>query len=214
MRCARKQFPEPIQQIHPTGKSPKSPSSPSRKNILIFRSRKSVYTERIPSHQEGRFANVTNAGRGCGGRGGARDGRCRSVRPSRMVPTPPTKVSSLRSFPQATVAMSRAHRGDHEATVKPPRRESRIASAGPVCSCALLPLHCTRDRGCSAHPAFPAPLIGEGVTSMANLGRMAPRDREVVSRHVMASFSNAAVIPGRAKHEPGISRFPDVQLHI
>ena len=27
----------------------------------------------------------------------------------------------------------------------------------PVCSCAFLYPFCTRDRGCSAHPAFPAP---------------------------------------------------------
>src|SRR5436305_9368529 len=25
--------------------------------------------------------------------------------------------------------------------------------------CAFLDAHCTRDRGCSAHPVFPAPLI-------------------------------------------------------
>ena len=39
-------------------------SSPSGKNILIFRNRKSVYIHRIPFHSEGRFANVTDAGRG------------------------------------------------------------------------------------------------------------------------------------------------------
>ena len=43
-------------------------------------------------------------------------------------------------------------------TVKPLRREGRIASAEPVCSCAFLRCTvCTRDRGCSAHPVFPAP---------------------------------------------------------
>jgi hypothetical protein len=42
----------------------------------------------------------------------------------------------------------------------PLRRECRIASAEPVCSCALFFVqHCTRDRGCSAHPAFPAPFL-------------------------------------------------------
>src|SRR5664279_4058997 len=30
-------------------------------------------------------------------------------------------------------------------------------SAEPVCSCASSSAYCTRDRGCSAHPAFPAP---------------------------------------------------------
>ena len=33
-------------------------------------------------------------------------------------------------------------------------------SSCPVCSCAhFLVHHCTRDRGCSAHPAFPAPSL-------------------------------------------------------
>jgi hypothetical protein len=32
-----------------------------------------------------------------------------------------------------------------------------VASAEPVCSCAFPSAFCTRDRGCSAHPAFPAP---------------------------------------------------------
>jgi hypothetical protein len=30
----------------------------------------------------------------------------------------------------------------------------------------------------------------------------------------MRSSLSSNVIPGHAKHEPGISRFPDVQLHI
>jgi hypothetical protein len=55
-------FVEPIQQIHPTGKSPKSLSSPFRKNILVFRNSKSVYMHLIPSHPEGRCA--TSSARG------------------------------------------------------------------------------------------------------------------------------------------------------
>ncbi len=38
-------------------------SSPSRKNILIFRNRKSVYIYRHPASQEGRFAVVTSVRR-------------------------------------------------------------------------------------------------------------------------------------------------------
>ena len=37
---------------------------------------------------------------------------------------------------------------------------------------------CTRGRGCSGHPAFPTPSRGREIN--ANLGRIAPRDREVV----------------------------------
>src|SRR5260370_10064882 len=36
---------------------------------------------------------------------------------------------------------------------------------------------CTRDRGCSGHPAFPTPSRGREIN--ANLGRIAPRDRLV-----------------------------------
>jgi uncharacterized Zn-binding protein involved in type VI secretion len=43
-------------------------SSPSRKNILIFRNRKSVYIHGHPASQEGRFAVVTDVGAGCDGR--------------------------------------------------------------------------------------------------------------------------------------------------
>src|SRR5712692_844352 len=35
---------------------------------------------------------------------------------------------------------------------------------------------CTRDRGCSGHPAFPTPSTGREIH--AQLGRIAPRDRE------------------------------------
>jgi hypothetical protein len=41
--------------MDPTGKSSKTPSSPSRKNIRIFRNDKSVYIRRIPSQQQGAF---------------------------------------------------------------------------------------------------------------------------------------------------------------
>ena len=39
-----------------------------------------------------------------------------------------------------------------------------------------LPTHCTRDRGCSKHPAFPAPsVVREKVH--ANLGRKLRREK-------------------------------------
>src|SRR5882757_5543283 len=37
-------------------------------------------------------------------------------------------------------------------------------------------IHCTRDRGCSAHPVFPAPSRFQRVKIEANLGRIAPRE--------------------------------------
>src|SRR3979490_323924 len=43
---------------------------------------------------------------------------------------------------------------------------------------ALLCASCLRDRGCSAHPVFPAPSVFEGKVYLQNSGRIAPRDRE------------------------------------
>jgi hypothetical protein len=40
-------------------------------------------------------------------------------------------------------------------------------------------LHCTRGRGCNAHPAFPAPsVLIEGKRSGINPGRFLPRECE------------------------------------
>src|SRR4051812_30266044 len=50
--------------------------------------------------------------------------------------------------------------------------------------CVFLNAFCTRDRGCSAHPAFPAPSCFLGVKIDAKLGRISPRECEVISgRH-------------------------------
>jgi hypothetical protein len=45
--------------------------------------------------------------------------------------------------------------------------------------CAFLCASCTRDRGCSAHPAFPAPSHREG--QRPNLGQTVPRECETAS---------------------------------
>src|ERR1700738_518174 len=47
--------------------------------------------------------------------------------------------------------------------------------------CVFANNNCTRDRGCSAHPVFPAPSCFLGVEIEARLGRIAPRGRKVVS---------------------------------
>jgi hypothetical protein len=39
---------------------------------------------------------------------------------------------------------------------------------------------CTRDRGCSAHPAFPAPSVLSRDNVRANLGQIAPREGEAM----------------------------------
>ena len=75
--------------------------------------------------------------------------------------------------------------------LKPLRRESRIASAGPVCSCACFFAQvCTRDRGCSAHPAFPAPSFFQRVRNFLCRPRA---DRAAGTRRCVF----LPVIPGR-----------------
>jgi hypothetical protein len=65
----------------------------------------------------------------------------------------------------------------------------------PVCSCAhFLRAYCTRDRGCSAHPAFPAPSDFKARNFLANLGRVAPRERNSMSGLTIIASSNTAVI--------------------
>src|SRR2546430_4706107 len=46
--------------------------------------------------------------------------------------------------------------------------------------CSFVCANRTRDRGCSKHPVFPAPSVSRRANEDANLGRKAPRDREVI----------------------------------
>ena len=58
--------------------------------------------------------------------------------------------------------------------------------------CILFCANRTRDRGCSAHPVFPAPSVFEGKEFLAKLGRIRPREREVMSnRHSGAREARA-----------------------
>jgi hypothetical protein len=59
-------------------------------------------------------------------------------RRSRVVLAPRRwrQVDGKQNFPLAMVATKPGHQGEHGVSRKPSRRESRIASAGPVCSCA------------------------------------------------------------------------------
>ena len=78
----------------------------------------------------------------------------------------PSSTIRLRSATGGWSERPFAHSGKfcgHKSTkyaVKPLRRGCRCVHRSPVCSCAPFFAHFgTRDRGCSAHPAFPAPLF-------------------------------------------------------
>src|ERR1700731_2187994 len=67
--------------------------------------------------------------------------------------------------------------------------------------CVFYIAFCTRDRGCSAHPAFPAP--SRGRKFLSRLGRIAPRDRGCVfeTAHIVVP-ANA----GTHNHRPVLLR--------
>src|ERR1700693_915484 len=107
--------------ICPTGKSAKTVSSPLCKNILVFRRPKSVVcllpsrpTQRGGSRRHGR-------GAGCGGRGGALDGRGLQRTAKTCGPDTPTLVSSLRINPRNDGGKKADHRGEHGISRKPLR---------------------------------------------------------------------------------------------
>jgi hypothetical protein len=83
--------------------------------------------------------------------------------------------------PAATEAKGIRLRGERAIAVKPLRREGRMLSAGPVCSCAhfLVPLH-TRPRVQRA-PGLPCALIPERASGQVQLGRVAPREHTCIS---------------------------------
>jgi hypothetical protein len=133
------------------------------------------------SPDERGVAHVTNARVRCGGRESC-DGRAWLMRTAKSCgPDAPVLASSLWIRSQATVARKPVTGESPKETVKPSRRESRDASAGPVCSCAhfLVHLH-TRPRVQRA-PGFPCALCSRRRERYANLGHFTPRDRGFTS---------------------------------
>src|SRR5580698_1263089 len=107
--------------ICPTGSLADFASSPFCKNILVFRRPKSVVylspsrpTQRGGSRRHGR-------GAGCGGRGGALDGRCLQRTAKTCGPDTPTLVSSWRINPRNDCGKKADHRGEHGISRKPLR---------------------------------------------------------------------------------------------
>src|SRR4029453_1428878 len=76
------------------------------------------------------------------------------------------------------------HREEHEVSRK------AIAQGRPGCSactcmlvCVFLCANCTRDRGCSVHPVFPAPSVQEG-------GKLSSKARTQMRREIAAAHSS------------------------
>src|ERR1700675_93835 len=81
-----------------------------------------------------------------------------------------SSLSEARKPDRAGVPVSGRRRRQESPILRGERDISRKAIAQgmsdrlrcPVCSCAFFLPFCTRDRGCSAHPAFPAPSFRGG----------------------------------------------------
>src|SRR5258707_13666369 len=118
----------------------------------------------------------------------------------------PMLASSLREEAQATVSNKPGHRGDHEVSRK------TIARGMPGllrCTCgAYARVLCFISHArLWVHwaPGIPCALCSQRRERfLQNLGRLAPRECGGVACHSGAMRSI----------EPGISRFPDVRLHI
>jgi len=127
------------------------------------------------------------------------------VRQNRVVPTPVAgaKLSVANSIqpdrsalkPAATEARRIRLRGEHGISRK------AIAQGMPECSdctcmlvCVFLSALCTRDRGCSVHPAFPAPSFG-GRTFMQTSGAPCREKGEVTSDVVVIASEAKQSIP-------------------
>src|ERR1700682_2815409 len=81
------------------------------------------------------------------------------------------------------------HRGEHEISrYNHCVRECRVFRCDRGDYTRVLPTLCTRGCGCGGHPAFPPPSVGRKIH--AQLGRIAPRERGVVSHeYERATFS-------------------------
>jgi hypothetical protein len=152
--------------VHPCDKSARranhlKPVQPSRKNISLNLEAKSA-TYLRPSHpMRGALANVTNA------RWDAVDARAATdVWLERTAKSCGPDVAVLALSPREAKLLGgdggkrAVRRGEHEVSRK------ATAQGRPGCSactcmlvCASSVRNCTRDRGCSVHPVFPAPSI-------------------------------------------------------
>ena len=148
-----------------------------------------LYTHRCPVPTEGRCATSPTRGLDAVDAGCASDESAPCGRRSRVVLTPRRRRQAGGVFSPVTVSTSRSP-GRARISRKPLRGECRIASAEPVCSCALSFMHFARETAGAARTRHsPLPLIGEGGTLMANLARNMRRDREAVSAKQTGGFA-------------------------
>ena len=92
-------------------------------------------------------------------------------------------------------------RGEHEVSRKA-TAQGRPGCSASTCMlvCAFLVRNCTRDRGCSVHPVFPAPsILREGQRTMQNSGERC-REKERPYQFVIAIGWTVLDPPARARN--------------
>jgi hypothetical protein len=89
-----------------------------------------------------------------------------------------------------------------------------IAQGMPECSgctcmlvCAFLCTHCTRDRGCSKHPAFPAPSVLRERNFSKPRAQVAPRERGFMSNAKRRHCERSEAIHSFVMPSHGLLRF-------
>src|ERR1700676_2862498 len=119
-------------------------------------------------------------------------------RRSRVVLTPRRWRQVSREFPRGDGGKKARSPGRaRNKPLKPLRRECRIASAEPVCSCAFV--LCTfahETAGAARTRCSLRPLFGGRGKFLANLGRIQPRTREAVSRKRDVDANTPSSCPG------------------
>jgi hypothetical protein len=160
---------------------------------------------RCPASARGAYRDRHERGAGCGGRGSVRrtrslQGELNLMSDERRAGRTALKRTAKPCGPDTRGWCQTAGGAfDPTGSVEPSSRQQRrpegirlrgehgisrqaIAQGMPECSgctcmlvCAFSRTYCTRDRGCSTHPAFPAPSLGGKVH--ASLGRNASRER-------------------------------------
>jgi hypothetical protein len=152
---------------------------------------------------EGRFAIVTDAGRDAVDAAALVTSSANADGKAVWSWRPDAGAKCRGVFRDTTVARKPGHRGERGISRKPLRRESRMPPLDLYARVRFPCAFCTRDRGCSAHPAFPAPSDFLGRRFLAKPGRNAPRDRGGVSDEYQRATRSIVVA-----REGGRSRIP------
>ena len=167
-----------------------------RANISLSEKQKLCILPAVPFPQEGRFAVVTDVGSGMRWTqrrrktGGARSGRRR-----RVVLMPRRWHQGRGMIPRTTGAKEPGPRGERDISRKTIAQGMPADCGVPVVANACAFYTCTRGRGCTAHPAFPAPsVLIEGKRSGITPGQSRRGNAETCLNDVIArSESDEAI---------------------